>query len=203
MKAQVSVINADRAKRSAAQLAKRLQTEHDRVLVGVQRGAGTYDDGTPTAVIAAANHFGADIDHPGGTSYGYKSERDAEAGRVRFLKDGEGFMEIGKTGPHKINIPARPFLDTGVEKNQRRYANIAKHMVPKILEGEATMDQTLDAIGLAAASDVQEYMVELQDPPNSPVTIAKKGSANPLIDTGHLRQSIRHEIAREPVEEGL
>lgn len=163
MKAQVQVINADRAKRSVAALAKRL-AGNDKVLIGVQKGAGSYEDGTPIAVIAAANHFGT----------------------TTFPK-----------------IPARPYLDVAIAKNQRRYANLAKHQVPKVLEGELDLEQVLDQMGLAAAADVQEYMVELRDPPNARYTIEKKGSDNPLIDDGHLRQSIRHEVASEPVEEGL
>lgn len=166
MKARVEVKHADRAKRTVEALAKRLRTKADRVLVGVQKGAGNYDDGTPIAVIAAANHFGA-------------------------------------TMPNGAEIPARPFLDVAISKNQRRYSAMAKEMVPEVLNQKRTMTQVLDSIGLAAAADVQGYMVELQDPPNSPITIARKGSANPLIDTGHLRQSIRHQLSSEPVEEGL
>ena len=32
--------------------------------------------------------------------------------------------------------------------------------------------------------------------PNSPLTIAQKGSAMPLIDTGKLRQSITYEVEK-------
>lgn len=166
MKARVQVINSDRAKRSVTQLAKRLQSRGEAVVVGVQRGAGNYEDGTPIAVIAAANHFGANLND-------------------------------------RVEIPARRFLDVAIDNNQRKYSNMAKEMVPLVLDGEITMDQLLDRLGLTAAADVQDYMVELKDPPNAPYTIKKKGSANPLIDTGHLRQSIRHEIAKEPIEEGF
>lgn len=202
MRAQVQVINADRAKRSVAALAKRLQGKQN-VLVGVQQGAGNYDDGTPIAVIAAANHFGATIKHPGGTSYGYRTERDAIAGKSRFLKSGTGFMETGKTGAHTIQIPARPFLDVAIEKNSRHYTTIAKNQIPRVLHGDLTMEQVLDGIGLAAASDVQEYMVELRTPPNAESTKARKGSDNPLVDEGTLIPSIRHQVAQGAVTKGL
>lgn len=163
MKAQVQIINADRAKRSVADLAKRL-AGHSKVLVGVQKGAGNYNDGTPIAVIAAANHFGT------------------------------------TTEP---KIPARRFLDVAVANKSKRYANIVKRQIPKVLDGKIDMDAVLDAIGNAAVGDVQDYITDLSEPANAPSTIAKKGSSNPLIDTGNLKQSIRHEIAREHVEEGL
>lgn len=165
MKARVEVKNADSAKRSLEALINNLG-DNTQVLIGVQKGAGNYDDGLPLAVVAAANHFGANL-------------------------------------AANISIPARPFLDVAIEKNQRKYSVTAKNLLPKVLEGEMEMDQLLDSIGLQAASDVQEFMVELKTPPNAPRTVKKKGSSNPLIDSGHLVQSIRHEIAREPVEEGL
>ncbi len=202
MKASVQVINADKAKRSVSELGKRL-AGNDKVLVGVQKGAGDSDEGTPLAVIAAANHFGATINHPGGTAYGYKTKRDAENGKLKFLKSGEGFMELGKTGPHTINIPARRFLDIAVQNNDKKYSKIAANLIPQVLEGKMDMDEVLDKIGNTAAADVQSYMRKLREPPNAPSTVRQKKSNNPLIDKGTLRQSIRHEIAREPVEEGL
>lgn len=165
MKFRTQVRGTDRAKRSIAAYMKRL-SGHRQVLVGVQKGAGDYEDGTPIAVIASANQFGATL-------------------------------------PNGVEIPARPFLDVAINKNRKKYARTMAEMLPKVLDGEPSVEEILDTIGLQAVGDVQEYMVELHDPPNSPVTIAKKGSNNPLIDTGNLRQSIRHEIAKEPVEEGL
>ena len=202
-KATVRVKNADRAIRSASEVIKRLKGAN-QVLVGVQKGAGAYEDGTLIAVIAAANHFGAEIKHPGGVSYGYRTRKEAEEGKVRFLKAGEGFMELGKTKPGTITIPARPFLDAAIAKNQKHYAKIFEELLPLVISGGKTTEQVLDAVGLAAASHVQDYMVELKDPPNAPATVArKKGQNNPLIDTGNLRQSIRHEIAQDVVTEGL
>lgn len=165
MKARVEVKNADSAKRSLQTLMKNLGKD-TQVLIGVQKGAGTYDDGLPIAVVAAANHFGANLSN-------------------------------------RVSIPARPFLDVAIENNRRKYSNTAKHLIPKVLDGDLEMDQLLDSLGLQAASDVQDYMVELKTPPNAPSTIRRKKSSNPLIDTGNLVQSIRHQIAREPVEEGL
>ena len=166
IKMSVNVINAGGAKRSISGLFKRLKEQAQigrraQVLVGVQKGAGNYDDGTPIAVIAAANHFGTST------------------------------------------IPARRFLDVAVANNSKRYANIVRDQIPKVLRGKMDMDAVLNAIGNAAVGDVQDYMVDLRTPPNAPSTIKKKGSDNPLVDTITLRPNIRHEIAREPVEEGL
>lgn len=53
---------------------------------------------------AAIQHFGGTIRHPGGTKYGFY--KDGTVGWKK--KDNPKF--IGKTKPHSITIPARPFI---------------------------------------------------------------------------------------------
>lgn len=53
---------------------------------------------------AAAHQFGATINHPGGTPYGFGKD-----GNIVFKKKGSAKI-IGYTGPHVIEIPARPFI---------------------------------------------------------------------------------------------
>lgn len=201
----VSLVNAQQVHKALKDLAKRLKGR-EKVLVGVPKGAGVYEDGLTIATIAAVNEFGAeDIKHKGGVSYGYKTEKDAEAGHVRFMKSGEGFMELGKTSAHTGSIPARPFLHPGVENSAPLFTKLAELMIPKVLTGEFAMRTLLEQMGNMAESSVKQAITDLKDPPNARSTIAKKGSDNPLIDTGNLRQSIRYVIddGAEPIEEGL
>jgi hypothetical protein len=65
-----------------------------------------------------------------------------------------------------------------------------------IREGRLTAEQAIERLGSEAAGDVAERVREVDTPPNTPETIRKKGSANPLIDSGHLRQSITHEVIK-------
>lgn len=169
----------------------------NRVLVGVPKGAGTYEDGTPIAVVAAANEFGATINHPGGTSYGYKTKEDAAKGRVRFLRHGEGVMQLGVTDPHKIQIPERPALRNGVKSALAEIKTLSITCIRKINDGSMTMEQLSNQIGLLAVSSVQETISNGVNPPNAKSTIKKKKSSTPLIDTGHYRQSIRHVVIDE------
>ncbi|ROL60071.1 hypothetical protein D9V86_09880 [Bacteroidetes/Chlorobi group bacterium ChocPot_Mid] len=59
---------------------------------------------------AAIHQFGGIINHPGGTEYGFMTKADASKGKILFLKKGSGYMVLGTTKPHKIEIPARPYL---------------------------------------------------------------------------------------------
>ncbi|MBL1311273.1 MULTISPECIES: hypothetical protein [unclassified Pseudomonas] len=170
------------------------------VTVGIHEEAGDVESGDLTmASLGAINEFGADIKHPGGTSYGYASKAAADRDEVRFLKTGKGYMELGVTQAHTINIPARPWLEPGVSS-----------ATPEVLltiqdgmEAGQSMDQILEAVGVVAAAAVKVYMTELKTPPNAASTIRKKGSSNPLIADGHMRQSVTHKVSIGPVTEGL
>lgn len=170
------------------------------VTVGIHEEAGQHEsDDITNASLGAIHEFGADIDHPGGTSYGYASEADANAGRVTFLKTGAGFMELGRTGPHQIKIPARPWLVPGVESGSEEYVEI----IEDALSSGKTLSQALEQVGVVAAFKVQEYMTQLNSPPNSPGTINRKGSSNPLIDSGALRQSVTSKVEQDKPSEGI
>ncbi|WP_122425158.1 hypothetical protein [Pseudomonas viridiflava] len=170
------------------------------VTVGIHEEAGDVESGDLTmASLGAINEFGADIKHPGGTSYGYANQASAERGEVRFLKKGAGYMELGVTKPHDIKIPARPWLEPGV-------ASATPEVLLTIQDGmEAghSMDQILEMVGLVAAGAVKIYMTDLKTPPNAASTVRKKKSSNPLIDTGAMRASVTHKVSIGPSEEGL
>jgi phage gpG-like protein len=175
-------------------------TTSESVTVGIHEDAGGHDnDDITNAALGAIHEFGADIEHPGGTPYGYGSKAAAEKGEVRFLKPGEGYMQLGVTGPHKINIPARPWLNPGVNAGNADYLKIIEK---SITEGVHLTD-ALDTIGLVAVGHAQKYMTELKTPPNAPSTIKKKKSSNPLIDSGALRQSVTYKKTLTKPTEGI
>lgn len=96
-------------------------------------------------------------------------------------------------------IPARPWLDVGVEQGNKEYLEI-------IEEGAASglyQNQILDQVGVVAVGYVQQYITDLKSPPNAQSTIRKKGSDNPLIDTGAMRQSVTYSVVKQKPEEGI
>ncbi len=170
------------------------------VTIGIHEEAGNVESGDITmAGLGATHEFGAEIKHPGGTSYGYASKAAADRDEVRFLKKGAGYMELGVTQAHTIDIPARPWLEPGVD-------SATPEVLATIQEGMnegKTMDEILEAVGVVAEGKVKVYMTELKTPPNAASTIRKKGSSNPLIDKGAMRQSVTHKVSSEQVTEGL
>lgn len=97
-------------------------------------------------------------------------------------------------------IPARPWLVPGVES--------VTNELNKIIEKELSKDSVdvkamLNKIGLSAELAVKVYINKLSSPPNSESTRRRKKSANPLIDTGEMRNSVTYELTKEKVEEGI
>jgi hypothetical protein len=177
---------------------EKLTSDHV-VTVGIHEDAGNIESNDLTmAGLGAVHEFGAEINHPGGTNYGYASKAAADRNEVRFLKDGAGYAVLGVTQPHKINIPARPWLSPGVDASNLEYVKLIED---GIANGD-TMDQTLNRVGVVAVASVQRYMTELRTPPNAPSTIKRKGSSNPLIDSGAMRQSVTYKISTT-AEEGI
>lgn len=52
------------------------------------------------------------------------------------------------------------------------------------------MRAQLSRLGVLAQGDIQMEITALSSPPNTPSTIARKGSSNPLIDTGAMRGAV-------------
>ena len=98
------------------------------------------------------------------------------------------------------DIPARPWLDVGVATGHQEYANI----IAGTVEDGGTLNEALNKVGVVAVGKAQQYIIELKAPPNAKSTIKAKGSANPLIDTGAMMQSVNFKIeSGMPNEEGV
>ena len=147
------------------------------------------------ARLGATLNYGAEIDHPGGTRY----TRTAE-GKARFISNESTAPAMGVTGPHKIIIPARPWLVPGVESGRKEQIEA---FVETFVKTGGNSEAALEAAAVTAVGAVQQYMTDLKEPPNAKSTIKQKGSSNPLIDTGALRASVTYKINNVKPEEGL
>ena len=92
-------------------------------------------------------------------------------------------------------IPERPFMIPAGNKAANKTINIT---VGSIVGG---MDesQALSKAGELFVGFIQKEITNLKEPPNAPSTIMKKGSSNPLIDTGLMRSKVEWKL-RPPNE---
>ena len=97
---------------------------------------------------------------------------------------------------NSVTIPARPWLDVGVKSGASDYIEVIQNY-------SDDLDNALEIIGQIAVGKVQMYMTDLSTPANADITVSKKGSSNPLIDTGALRQSVTYTISPDMPKEDL
>lgn len=93
------------------------------------------------------------------------------------------------------NIPGRPFLAMAWDRYLPQWKAILQRGSAAYLKGKLTLKQVFDLVGQRASADVRNLILRGAGvpPPNSPLTIARKGSSRPLVDTGRLVQSISDE----------
>lgn len=105
--------------------------------------------------------------------------------------DGTSVIMVGAVhefGSPSRGIPQRSFLRSTVQEERRGYARIFKKLSIKIIKGQLTKKQALGIVGLTVQKDVQKKITDIKQPP------LKQREGNPLVDTGHLRQSITYEV---------
>lgn len=89
-----------------------------------------------------------------------------------------------------IHIPERSFLRTGHDENADRVLNQTERALSLVINGSMSIDELLDLYGEQMSTAIKKKIRDISSPPNSGVTIERKGSSNPLVDTGGLIESI-------------
>lgn len=95
-----------------------------------------------------------------------------------------------------IHIPSRPFLRDSVDNNVDKINAMLKAKKQDLLSG-ASAEQVLKEIGLFQKDLIQETILEGSFEPNADLTIKRKGSDKPLVDTGRMLQSVNYVIKKK------
>lgn len=107
-----------------------------------------------------------------------------------FLKKGKRGM--GLTKPHTINIPARSFIRSTVDRDRGMIEREMERQVGLVLDGRKTVTDALEHMGLLTERQVRTTVRSNVPPPLKFETIRRKGSDKTLIDTGAMVGSIRY-----------
>lgn len=101
------------------------------------------------------------------------------------------FQEFGT-----VNIPARPFIRSAIEVEQGELREALALVMKGVYEGRfsakvaaQTLADFIKRLILKRIDTASSWAVRLADP-----TIAKKGHARPLVDTGAMRAALRVEV---------
>lgn len=93
----------------------------------------------------------------------------------------------------KGHNPARPFFTNAITKNKNKWFSVLKNDLSK-QNKQINLKSTFETLGNIMVGDIKKSITELKTPPLSPITIARKKSSNPLIDTGLLRSSVTYKV---------
>ncbi len=125
-------------------------TSAQRVRVGFLAGA-TYPDGTPVAMVAAIQDFGAP----------------------------------------RAGIPPRPFFRNMIAAKSPEWGPATGAL---LVANGYDAARTLRQVGEAVAGQLRQSVVDTNEPPLAESTVARKGFSKPLVDTGHMLNSIDYEV---------
>lgn len=113
-------------------------------------------------------------------------------------KDNKTIASIGliqELGSISLKIPARSFikepLNDNLAKKIKELSNINNRLYKLLINNPYKL---LNVLGLMGKNIIQDSFIHNNWLPNSPITIQRKKSSKPLIDTGLLRKSIEYEV---------
>jgi len=122
-------------------------------------------------------------------------------------KDGEmnnaTLAYIHNNGSPAQNIPARPFMEPGVEAVKDRIVSNLKSAAKKALDkDENAVGESLHKVGLIVQASIRGKINEGIDPPLAPATLAARRRSGakgtkPLIRTGQMRNAINYEVRKK------
>lgn len=126
--------------------------------------------------------------------------REMDSVMATGKKYSEAFsLYIQSHGSPLWHAPPRPVLEPAIEANKELISREFKGIYQATLNQDpAAVSRAIDRTGLASQNAARNWFTDPRNgwPPNSPETIRRKGSANPLIDTGSMRKAITY-VVRE------
>jgi len=105
--------------------------------------------------------------------------------------DGTSVIMVGvvhEFGSPSRGIPQRSFLRSTIVEQRSKYKSLMKKLTRQFVSGKITSEKMMGLLGLKLQTDVREKITDIKEP------ALKSREGNPLIDTGHLRQSIVFEV---------
>jgi hypothetical protein len=120
--------------------------------------------------------------------------------KVGFLSgssypDGTPVAAIAAANEFGVSVrgqPPRPFFRNMIQRNSNSWPVAIADLMRA---HDNNVKKALDLVGQGVAGQLRQSIVDLTDPPLAPSTIARKGSSKPLVDTGHMLQSVDYEVS--------
>ena len=96
----------------------------------------------------------------------------------------------------EARTPPRPFMRYASLLFSADRRNIERNIAKKMFSGKITAEQALGQIGLAMEAKIVTSIRDGNWTPNAPYTVKKKGFDKPLIETGHMWQTVSSKVVK-------
>lgn len=94
-----------------------------------------------------------------------------------------------------VGIPPRPFIRATFDANRDQVKKRVRALAVAFLKGQISLNRGLHMLGQWGVAEVHKYVEQGSNlQPNAPSTIARKGSARPLIDTKQLINGVTYAV---------
>jgi len=121
---------------------------------------------------------------------GLPKEAQPKSGHLSSMSDLVIVGAVHEFGAPRVGVPQRSWLRTGADEAKPALNKLIQKQYDAVLRGQTSVHLALRTLGVFMTGRIKRKIRNLKFPPNAPSTIRKKGSANPLIDTGQMVQSI-------------
>ena len=98
---------------------------------------------------------------------------------------------IQEFGAPARNIPPRPFFRNMIASKSEEWGPALGQL---LVNNDYNSDRSLSTLGLGIEGQLKQSIVDTNSPPLAPSTVARKGNDKPLIDTGHMLNSITSKV---------
>lgn len=140
---------------------------------------------------AALDAIAAKLDKGGTVRIGFLEGSTDTQGMSLPLK--AALNEFGHQNANGSVVPPRPFMRNMVAAKADEWPDAIAGLLKAT---NYDVDKTLTKTGEGVAKQLRESILDLWDPPLSPVTIAKKGHDKPLILSGDMLNGVSFEVKR-------
>lgn len=193
MSGEVRITGGEKMEKFLTELTRKL-SDNALLKVGFMEGAN-YEDGNPVAYIAAIQEFGGTANIPAHDVTINRSinEKTGEFNKNgRFVKaDKANFQTKHRVEAYSITIPPRPYFRRMIDLGKEHWG---KDMAKTIKATDYEPQKAMELIGEQMIGELRESIKANVYHPLAKSTIAQKGHAQQLVDTGNMLRSVAKEV---------
>lgn len=97
----------------------------------------------------------------------------------------------------KKHIPARPFMKKSTPGIIKILSTFFRRRISLLNRGISSLDESVKEVAPLLADVVKKTITDLNTPANALLTVYLKGSDNPLIDSGLMRQTVTSDVIKD------